>query len=116
MLDFLRVDDDGIPRLDFSHITREQAAAIGEITVNEFESGRSDQGRAMRRLRIKIEKRAALIDLCKMLGVYRETVEVTKAEPAKPLDEFEAAKRIAFVLNSAIAAGHPIEINGIKKG
>lgn len=95
LLDFVTIGADGIPRPDLARITRAQAKAMVEATVDE------KTGRA----RIKLgDKRAALVDLAKMLGLFREQIEVTqpKSREQQELDEFEAAKRIAFVLNSAI--------------
>lgn len=110
--DFIRVDEAGIPQPDFTRMTREQAAAVVEITVNEFESGRSAEGRAMRRMRFKLaDKRAALADLGKMLGLFRQHVEVTGRGggpvETQQISDFDAARRIAFVLAKASVKTRP---------
>lgn len=95
ILDFFTIGADGVPRADLARITRQQAKAMVEATMDERTG----------RVRIKLgDKRAALVDLAKMLGLFREQIEVTqpKSREQQELDEFEAAKRICFVLNSAI--------------
>lgn len=114
--DFMKVGPDGQPWLDFSKLTREQAAALTEVTVDELKSARGAEGREVRRVRFKLaDKRAALADLCKLLGLFREHVEVTGRDggPVKTqqISDFDAARRIAFVLARAtvVATPEPIE-------
>jgi phage terminase small subunit len=97
MADYVTADGDGVPQLDMAKLTRAQSAAVVEIAPNAH------------RVRFKLGgKLDALIALGRMLGLFREQIEVeSKAgEPAPELDAFETAKRIAFALNSAIVKAH----------
>ncbi len=72
ILNFMEIKADVAPRLDWSRLTREQAAAISEITVDECMDG----DRTVRKVRFKLyDKRAALADLGKHLGLFVERVE-----------------------------------------
>src|SRR5262245_13027023 len=42
MLDYMRVGPGGDPVLDFSQLTRDQAAALAEVTVQDFMDGRGE--------------------------------------------------------------------------
>lgn len=70
MLDYIRVTDRGEPFVDLSELTREQAAAVAEATVDDYVDGRGEDARDVRRVRIKLaDKRQALMDLAKLLGL-----------------------------------------------
>lgn len=78
MQDYMRVGADGDPYLDFSGLTREQAAALVEVTVEDFKDGRGDDARDVRRVKFKLaDKRAALVDIGKHLGMFKERIEHT---------------------------------------
>lgn len=75
MQDYMRVGPSGAPVTDFSDLTRDQAAALQEITVEEFTDGRSDK-RKVRRVKFKLaDKTNALLALGKDLGMFRERHE-----------------------------------------
>lgn len=76
MADYMRITPDGDPALDFSSLTREQAAALVEVTVEDFKDGRGDDARDVRRIKFKLaDKRAALVDLGKHMGMFVDRVE-----------------------------------------
>lgn len=76
MFDFLKISAEGDPYFDFSTLTRDQASAIGELTIEEFVDGRGQSARAVRRIRFRLaDKRAALVDIGKHLGMFRERIE-----------------------------------------
>lgn len=82
MLDYVKVGSDGDPYVDFSVLTREQAAAIGEVVVEDFKDGRGEDARDVRRVRFKLlDKKGALVDLGKELGMF-----VTRTEVGEPGD------------------------------
>ena len=76
MADYMRVGADGDPSLDFSKLTRDQAAALAEVTVEDFKDGRGEEARDVRRVKFKLaDKRAALVDLGKWLQMFIEKHE-----------------------------------------
>lgn len=76
MADYMRVGDDGDPYLDFSNLSRDQAAALAEVTVEDFKEGRGEDARDVRRVKFKLsDKRAALVDLGRHLKLFTDKVE-----------------------------------------
>lgn len=86
MQDYMRSGSDGDPYLDFSGLTREQAAALAEVTVEDFKDGRGDEARDVRRVKFKLcDKRAALVDIGKHLGLFTEKLQLGNAD-GKPFE------------------------------
>ena len=78
MQDFIRITSSGDPMADLSNLTRDQAAALAEFTVEDFTDGRGEDARDVRRVKFKLaDKRAALVDIGKHLGIFKERVEHT---------------------------------------
>lgn len=76
MQDYMLVGNDGLPRLDLSTLTREQAAAITEVTVDTYTEGRGDHALPVKKARIKVaDKRGALVDLARLLGLMPDRLE-----------------------------------------
>jgi phage terminase small subunit len=69
MLDYLRAGPDGDPVLDWSRLTRDQAAALIEVTVEDFLDGRGENAREVRRVRFKL---ASKIDALELLGKHHK--------------------------------------------
>jgi len=75
MQDYMRAGPDGDPYLDFSKLTPDQAAALAEVTVEDFKEGRGKDARDVRRVKFKLhDKRAALVDLGRTLGIFSDNV------------------------------------------
>jgi phage terminase small subunit len=71
--DFVKATPGGDPYIDLSKMTREQAAALSEITIDDYMDGRGEDAREVKRVRVKLaDKRAALCDIGKHLGMFRE--------------------------------------------
>jgi phage terminase small subunit len=78
MADYMKCTTDGDPYLDFSKLTRDQAAALVEVTVEDFVDGRGEDARSIRRVKFKLaDKRAALVDIGKHLNMFIERKEIT---------------------------------------
>lgn len=97
MQDFIRVTSDGDPYFDLSELTRAQAAALAEVTVEDFKDGRGRDARDVRRIKFRLaDKRAALVDLGKHLGMFKDQLDVTvrsHEEALALLDRSDDAKR-----------------------
>ncbi len=78
MMDYIRVGPEGDAYVDLSALNRDKAAAIQEVTVEDFTDGRGEDSRDVRRVKFKLaDKRAALVDLGKHLGLFVERHELT---------------------------------------
>jgi phage terminase small subunit len=86
MMDYMRIDPvKGDPVLDFSKLTREQASALTEITVDDYLEGRGETAREVRKVKFKLaDKRAALMDIAKLFGW------ITERRENKIVDEFDS--------------------------
>jgi phage terminase small subunit len=74
MLDYLRVGSEGDAYVDLSTLTREQAAAISEITVERYTEGRGANARDVRRVRFKLyDKQTALMNHAPPTGSCLQT-------------------------------------------
>ena len=76
--DYVTIGDDGLPTVDFSDLTREQFAAITEVTVETRREHNSDKEDAatIEKVRFKLaDKRAALVDIGRHLKLFTDKVE-----------------------------------------
>jgi phage terminase small subunit len=70
MADYMRSTAEGDPYLDFSQLTRDQAAALVEVTVEDFKEGRGPEARDIRRVKFRLaSKNDALQQLAKFHGL-----------------------------------------------
>lgn len=97
MLDFIRVGEDGDAFVDLSKLTREQAAAIAEVTVEDFLDGRGEDAREVRRVKFKLsDKQGALEKLARHLGMFKDRVELTGKDGGPfEIEEVSARERVA---------------------
>jgi phage terminase small subunit len=98
MMDYITVGTNGEAKVDLSRLTREQAAAIGEIAVEEFteRTGEDEAGKPtyenVKRTRFKLtDKRAALVDLGRHLKLFTDKVEYRGVVSVKDLSDEELA-------------------------
>lgn len=76
MLDYVRIGEHGDAYVDLSEMTREQAAAVQEITVEDFMDGRGEDAREVRRVKFKLaDKKSSLELLGKHLKLFTEKHE-----------------------------------------
>jgi hypothetical protein len=63
MQDYMRVGPDGDPVLDYSKLTRDQAAALQEVTVDTHTDGRGDDAREVKRVKFKLADKLRALEL-----------------------------------------------------
>ena len=79
MLDFITVQSDGSSYVDLSNLTRDQAAALSEVSMDVVQGARDgdEMPREVRKVKIKLHsKLQALVELGKHLGV-KAGVDIT---------------------------------------
>jgi phage terminase small subunit len=104
MDDYVKRQGDGTAYVDLSKVDRDQMAAVSEITVDEYQDGRGEDARPVKRVKFKLsDKRAALADIGKHLGMFKEKVEHSGPDggPIEVRDDMDLARRVAFMLASA---------------
>jgi Terminase small subunit len=73
MQDYMKPGLDGDPVLDFAKLTREQASALQEVTVDRYTEGRGEDAREVKRVKFKLaDKLRALELLGKHYGLFNE--------------------------------------------
>lgn len=80
--------------IDLSKLTRDQAAAIQEITVETYMDGKGEAAERVKRTKLKLaDKRGALDSLAKHLGMFVEkiSVDVTVEHKSALVDKILAA-------------------------
>ena len=79
--DYIRTTKEGDAYIDLSELTREQVAAIQEITVDEYVEGRGKDSREVKRVRLKLaDKNRSLELLGRYLKLFVHTIEVPGLE------------------------------------
>ncbi len=117
LADFMRAGPDGDPYVDFSKLTRDQAAALVEVSVEDFKDGRGEGARDVRKIRFKLaDKRAALVDLGKHFGLFKERIEhsgpgggpiETREEPPAMVPREVAMAVRKLIAGAEVAVGLP---------
>ncbi len=101
MLDYITIGKDGDPYVDLSKLTREQAAAIGEVTVEDFTDGRGEDARDVRRVKFKLaDKRGALVDLGRHFGLFTDKHVVDATHSMEKLADDELLARAKTLADS----------------
>ncbi|MBF7694036.1 terminase small subunit [Acinetobacter pollinis] len=76
MLDYMSITNGGDLVHDFSALTRDQAAAISEVVVEEYAEGRDEDKREVKKLKFKLaDKKSALVEIGRHLGMFKDKVE-----------------------------------------
>jgi phage terminase small subunit len=77
MLDYVRVDPHGDPVLDLSDVTRDQAAAIREWTIETYMDGHGEEALQVKRVKFRLADKLGPLDkLARHLGLYNDTLEL----------------------------------------
>ncbi len=102
MLDYVQPSAAGGFAVNLSALSRDQGAAIQEVIV-EYQTGGDDKT-DVKRVRLKLaDKRAALVDLGRHLGLFVERRHVTTEHGDKPTEELTA--RLGAILESLESLG-----------
>jgi phage terminase small subunit len=116
MLDYVRIGDDGDAYVDLSALTRDQASAIAEVTVEDFKDSRGKESRDVRRVRFKLaDKRAALMDLAKLAGLVIDKKEVT-GKDGGPIKVEDARARALSLIDDVAGRTHGGAPEGTAQG
>jgi phage terminase small subunit len=106
ILDYMQVGPDGLPNVDWSNLTREQAAAIDSVIV---ETKQVDGEVVNRRVRFKLIPKTQALDLLgKYFALWKERIEISKAP-----DNKTAAEQRAELLAELAELGIPISTVGL---
>ena len=82
MLDYVGINQDGTAYIDLSDLTRDQAAAIGEIVTDEYSEGRGEGAVDVKKIKFKLaDKRGSLELLGKHMALFTDRFEVKQEEP-----------------------------------
>jgi len=77
MEDYVRVTESGDTVVDLSSLDRDKWAAVQEITVDEYTDGRGEDARPVKRVKFKLaDKRSALVDLGRHLGLFVDRIDI----------------------------------------
>jgi phage terminase small subunit len=63
MQDYMRIGPDGDPVLDYSKLTRDQAAALQEVTVDTYTDGRGDDAREVKKVKFRLADKLRALEL-----------------------------------------------------
>ena len=81
--DYLEVDEEARhPTFNLKNMTRGQAAALQEVIIEEFKGGRGADAPTVQRVKVKLyDKRQALVDIGRHIGMFRDRLAVTVQKP-----------------------------------
>jgi len=81
LADYITVQADGTAYVDLNAVTRDQAAAIAELQVDEYVEGKGEGARNVKRVKIKLaDKGVNLERLGRHLKLFTDKVEVSGIE------------------------------------
>ena len=105
MMDYIKVQEDGTACVDLSKLTREQAAAIHELSFEEAMDGNGEDARQIKKVKFKLaDKKGNLELLGKYLKLWNETTPLITPEIQGIMNDVVAGtlpvKDAAYKINS----------------
>lgn len=105
MRDYIEIQKDGTAYVDLSGLTRDQAAAIAELTVDQYTEGSGEDAKRVKRVKFKLsDKQAALEKLGRTLRMFTDRHELT-GKDGEPLggeaNTRDLARAVLDILRSA---------------
>ena len=118
MLDYMTVGADGLPFIDMTAIAadRDKGAAIQEVIVEtttrmEVNAAGEKEAVPVRKVRFKLaDKRAALVDMARHLGMNTDVVQVKNTSDAEKTADQLKAEVIAMISDLGLAPMIPTGI------
>lgn len=69
MLDYIAIQTDGSATVDLSRLTRDQASAVQEVTVDEYTEGRGEDARDVKRIKFKLADKRGSLELIDLYSI-----------------------------------------------
>lgn len=100
MGDYVTISDNGNILLDLTGLPEGATKVIHEVTQDEYKEGRGDEARDVKKTKLKLyDKRSALVDIGKHLGMFVDRSEVGKPGDFEKLSDEELDREIATLTN-----------------
>ena len=94
MLDYIVINQDGDPVVNLADLTRDPAAAIGDVTVKRFKPYNDEDKGYVEQVRFKLaDKRGALVDLGRHFGLFTDKHVVDATHSLEKLADDELLAR-----------------------
>jgi len=94
MTDFVVLQYDGTPQFDVSGLTRDQFAAVQEMTIDTYIEGSGDDGREVRSVKVKLApKTPALEALGRHLKLFTDVIQTNETASGDIIRERRRARQ-----------------------
>lgn len=76
--ELVELDENGKPYLEFQKMTPEIRSILSEFTVEEYQEGRGENARAVKRFKVKFVSREKALDaLTRIKGMYKDKLDIS---------------------------------------
>jgi len=95
MTDFVVLQYDGTPQFDVSGLTRDQFAAVQEMTIDTYIEGAGDEGREVRSVKVKLApKTPALEALGRHLKLFTDVIQTNETASGDIIKQRRRARQL----------------------